>query len=689
MELIGTKVTAMVLLGLLKLGCGLLPIFLVKVLHFKKSSTMDKFMGIILCIGGGVLLSTVFIHMIPEVRESLAHAGDLGYMPDAHYAFAELVICLGFFLVYGVEALVHRFVGGHGHSHGVAMGSQVAAESRNTIELRQGMDNGGFEQDLANLGSPQKGHTKAVSGENNSLQSNGKTGKSPFVQNGKPKSFQTSGNVYNVSSATLTSYTSYSDGDSVDTSLPSYMPRPNRTFNTLESLAKEKNILVTIRNFLIVIALSIHSVFEGMAIGLQMTSPDVWKLFTAVSIHAWAILFCIGMDMIVEGTKRLHIVFNIVILALTTPLGIVIGILVTEHVDENSGVQAVVIGVLQGLAAGTLLYVSFYEVLEKDKLAKAGMTGLLGFFFIFFGFSVMAGLQAIGGGHSHGGVDGSHGHSHGLGQSQAHHDDDHHHGDHDLHTGKDHLDHLEQNVRAALANHDDHHGHSHDHKDHDDDHNHGHSHDHKDHDDDHHGHSHDHAPHGHSHAHDDHLDQDNHDHGHSEHDDHNHDHHDELAHEHEDHKHNDELDHEHNDPKHSHEHHVEDPSFLRSQVQLNVTNANQEISALNKKKSMRLLKKQEHVLHQNASSPHLNHDHPLEPNEAFEHNHDNDSTQDHDHEHHDHHENEDHDHGHEHHEPNMPAGQSNIQGGSIGKGDIADHHEHDHESHHVESSKSY
>ncbi|TRY76385.1 hypothetical protein TCAL_02719 [Tigriopus californicus] len=395
MELIGTKVTAMILLGLLKLGCGLLPIFLVKVLHFKKTSTMDKFMGIILCIGGGVLLSTVFIHMIPEVRESLAHAGDLGYMPDAHYAFAELIICLGFFLVYGVEALVHRFIGGHGHSHGVTMGSQVVVESRNSMELRQGVDNGGFEQDLSNLGSPQKGHTKAVSGENNSLPTNGKNGKSPFVQNGKPKSFQTSGNVYNVSSATLTSYTSYSDGDSVDTSLPSYMPRPNRTFNTLESLAKEKNILVTIRNFLIVIALSIHSVFEGMAIGLQMTSPDVWKLFTAVSIHAWAILFCIGMDMIVEGTKRLHIVFNIVILALTTPLGIVIGILVTEHVDENSGIQAVVIGVLQGLAAGTLLYVSFYEVLERDKLANAGMTGLLGFFFIFFGFSVMAGLQAV------------------------------------------------------------------------------------------------------------------------------------------------------------------------------------------------------------------------------------------------------------------------------------------------------
>ena len=28
-------------------------------------------MGGVLCVGGGVLLATVFVHMLPEVRESL------------------------------------------------------------------------------------------------------------------------------------------------------------------------------------------------------------------------------------------------------------------------------------------------------------------------------------------------------------------------------------------------------------------------------------------------------------------------------------------------------------------------------------------------------------------------------------------------------------------------------------------
>ena len=82
-------------------------------------------------------------------------------------------------------------------------------------------------------------------------------------------------NVYNISSATLTSYTSYSDGDSLDASLPNHMGLPvvkqkhNRksSTTTIGNLAREKNILTSIRNFLIVLALSIHSVFEGMVIG--------------------------------------------------------------------------------------------------------------------------------------------------------------------------------------------------------------------------------------------------------------------------------------------------------------------------------------------------------------------------------------------------------------------------------------
>lgn len=207
--------------------------------------------------------------------------------------------------------------------------------------------------------------------------------------------------MYNVSSATLTSYTSYnSDGDSLDASLslpPGIGLQVRKSSKkSIGILAREKKIMSSLRNFLIVLALSIHSVFEGMAIGLQLNNSDVWKLFVAISIHACAILFCIGTEMISVGTKKLQILFYMITLALVTPLGIIIGMIVTEYVNGQSGVQTLVIGVLQGLAGGTLLYITFYEVLDKEKLSKLGMTGLSGCFLLILGFAIMAGLEAAG-----------------------------------------------------------------------------------------------------------------------------------------------------------------------------------------------------------------------------------------------------------------------------------------------------
>ena len=43
-----------------------------------------------------MLLSTVLIHMLKEVRESMEKATELGILPtEADYPFAELILCMG------------------------------------------------------------------------------------------------------------------------------------------------------------------------------------------------------------------------------------------------------------------------------------------------------------------------------------------------------------------------------------------------------------------------------------------------------------------------------------------------------------------------------------------------------------------------------------------------------------------
>ena len=85
--------------------------------------------------------------------------------------------------------------------------------------------------------------------------------------------------------------------------------------------------------------------------GLQLRPVDVWKLFLAIAIHDTAIHFCIGMEMISGGIKRLHVVAYFVTLAVVTPVGVVIGIAATYNVGSagDGATQDLVIAVLSGI----------------------------------------------------------------------------------------------------------------------------------------------------------------------------------------------------------------------------------------------------------------------------------------------------------------------------------------------------
>ena len=223
----------------------------------------------------------------------------------------------------------------------------------------------------------------------------------------------------------------------------------------MKSKRQEKKMLTSLRSFLMVLALSIHSIFEGMAIGLEETEAGVWKLFLAVSIHATAIVFCIGTEMISSGTKKSQIVMYMVVLSIVTPIGVLIGIIVTVHMEQASGEYVLVIGLLQGPAGGTLLYITFFEVLARDKLSKHGMSGLVGAFPVIVGFTLMTAMEAEAGGHSHGGHGGHGGNAghahihhnegliHDLNDETRHHINEYYH-DGELHKEHDHDHHFEK-----------------------------------------------------------------------------------------------------------------------------------------------------------------------------------------------------------------------------------------------------
>ena len=51
------------------------------------------------------------------------------------------------------------------------------------------------------------------------------------------------------------------------------------------------------RDFLTVLALSLHAIFEGLAVGLGDDEEGVWVLFAAICSHKFVMSFCIGVEL--------------------------------------------------------------------------------------------------------------------------------------------------------------------------------------------------------------------------------------------------------------------------------------------------------------------------------------------------------------------------------------------------------
>ena len=133
-----------------------------------------------------------------------------------------------------------------------------------------------------------------------------------------------------------------------------------------------------LRDFCTVLALSFHAVFEGLAIGLEESSEDVWKMLTAIASHKFVITFSLSLQLLETGTTKLGFGLFLTTFSLISPLGIGVGLAASEPADQTSEVHQVTLSVLQGLAAGALLYLVVFELIPREK----GLLQLVGIIFV-------------------------------------------------------------------------------------------------------------------------------------------------------------------------------------------------------------------------------------------------------------------------------------------------------------------
>ncbi|XP_028036663.1 zinc transporter ZIP1-like [Bombyx mandarina] len=345
------KGISMVVLFCASMICGLIPQIIARKFRWLSVEDAGTFKSTnrvvmtLLSFGGGVLLSTTFMHVMPEVQENIENLQARNILQEFDFSLTPLLTCCGFFIMYLIEELVHIYIH-HREKNNGQTDLLVRNLSVRKSRCTEGHSNEAKNSTESGIESPEKNREHEANNHNH---------------------------------AKHHSHMPIQVGDDVTSAL---------------------------RGLLIVLALSVHELFEGLAVGLENSTSHVWYMLGAVSAHKLVIAFCIGVELIATRTKTWLTIVYITTFAFVSPLGIGIGLILVG--GEGAATQ-VASAVLQGLASGTLVYVIFFEIWKGDR------SGILQYIASLFGFFLMFGLQLLTGhshSHSHGGGDGDHGHSH-------------------------------------------------------------------------------------------------------------------------------------------------------------------------------------------------------------------------------------------------------------------------------------
>ncbi|XP_029469036.1 zinc transporter ZIP3 isoform X2 [Rhinatrema bivittatum] len=142
-----------------------------------------------------------------------------------------------------------------------------------------------------------------------------------------------------------------------------------------------------LRLFSLVFALSAHSVFEGLALGLQEEGDKAVGLFIGVVIHETLVAVALGVSMAKALLALKNAAKLATLVSMMIPVGIVIGMGIQSAQNLASSVAS---ALLQGMAGGTFLFVIFFEILVKELEGKSER--LLKVLFLVLGYAVFAGL---------------------------------------------------------------------------------------------------------------------------------------------------------------------------------------------------------------------------------------------------------------------------------------------------------
>ncbi|XP_060598647.1 zinc transporter ZIP1-like [Ruditapes philippinarum] len=365
-----------------------------------KLGTSTKFTGAISllnCFSGGVFFATSVLSLLPEARESMEHALE-GFEYSSEYPFTELAMCIGFFMILMLEHIAHKCCSSNTTTRPIRPENDPRSKERNSMSESARADmtvgyrrvsgkryNGLNTKDPIQVASDLEDSSYH---DDMTYQTYGAVDESVDSPSNRPYS-----EVRNDSANSKMREVVFQDSDRI-LIRNAKVPKEVKIKSTNEALTEVRDSAddnrdptrSRLRGLVLLIALSLHMIFDGLALGLLKDDSKVYELLAALCLHKVLVFFTIGVQTLELLASVKKTICVIVVFALMSPCGVIIG--ESINLSGESEAKDLSSAILQGFATGTFLFVTFFEILQREL--GSGDHDIFKVFTTIFGFALIA-----------------------------------------------------------------------------------------------------------------------------------------------------------------------------------------------------------------------------------------------------------------------------------------------------------
>ena len=113
--------------------------------------------------------------------------------------------------------------------------------------------------------------------------------------------------------------------------------------------------------YILALLLSVHSIIEGIALGIESHWEDTTKILIAIVSHKFFAAFALGVNLVKNKADSMKMTKMVVLFSSMTPFGILLG-LTTLYTSPSSLLSVLI----QAISSGTFIYIALVEVIVEE-----------------------------------------------------------------------------------------------------------------------------------------------------------------------------------------------------------------------------------------------------------------------------------------------------------------------------------